>query len=119
MQWQDLAAGRPTEVDHLNGIIQRLGRYASVNSLSMFHAWLTSSCRKKGIPTPIHDAVVASIREAEMQKRSPRLSPQELHDRILSKPFHRTLRARLVPYVALLLPVAVLFLFFIILWHHY
>lgn len=89
--WQDLAAGRPTEVDHLNGVIQRLGR-------------------EKNIPTPVHDAVVATIREAEKRKQSPRLEPEQLYERIVGSPFshrHRQSHALLALLLLLVAAVAV------------
>ena len=46
--------------------------------------------REKNIPTPVHDAVVATIREAEKRKQSPRLEPEQLYERVVGSPFsHR------------------------------
>jgi preprotein translocase subunit SecF len=63
-------------------------------------------CREKNIPTPVHDAVVATIREAEKRKQSPRLEPEQLYERIVGSPFsHRHRRSHTL--LALLLVVVV------------
>lgn len=57
--WQDLASGRPTEVDHLNGELVRVAE-------------------AHGTDAPRNRRIVALVREAEAAGRSPRLSAANL-----------------------------------------
>lgn len=66
--WQDLAAGRPTEVDYLNGEIVRLAEQA-------------------GIDAPINRRIVELIRAAERaQAGSPRLTADALWTTLTAAP---------------------------------
>ncbi|MEM1318002.1 MAG: 2-dehydropantoate 2-reductase [Pseudomonadota bacterium] len=56
---QDLAAGRPTEIDTINGEVVRLGKRA-------------------GVPTPVNDALVAAVRAVESGEHAGGLSAAEL-----------------------------------------
>ena len=47
---RDIMAGRPSELDHLNGAVVRLGR-------------------ESGVPTPVHAFLYAVLRPQEMQAR--------------------------------------------------
>lgn len=57
--WEDLARGRPTEVDHLNGEIAALAR-------------------RSGVDAPLNRRTVELVHDAERAGGSPALSPVEL-----------------------------------------
>ncbi|GFO82222.1 MAG: 2-dehydropantoate 2-reductase [Methyloceanibacter sp.] len=60
--WEDLEAGRRTEIDHLQGEIIRLAG-------------------AHGVPAPLNRAVLARVKEAERAKNgSPGLPPEDLND---------------------------------------
>ena len=57
--YDDLSSHRPTEIDYLNGEISTLGR-------------------KKNIPTPVNDKIVALIKKAEQDPNFKPYSPSEV-----------------------------------------
>jgi len=61
--WDDLSAGRTTEIDYLNGEILRLGKLASI------------SC-------PVNQKIYDLVKEGEQNKASPKLSPDQLYESV-------------------------------------
>lgn len=57
--WEDLKYGRSPEIDYLQGEISRLGQ-------------------KHAIPTPVNDRIIALVKQAFADKKSPALSGKEL-----------------------------------------
>jgi 2-dehydropantoate 2-reductase len=88
--WEDLQRGNPTEIDYLNGEVVALAK-------------------KKRLRTPCNEAIVALVRQAEQQRKCPKIPPHKLYRLVLGKPYQGYMSTSFLTFVIVVMVVILFF----------